>query len=68
MKVFRCEKCKSIDVFIDKANNHTGLYCGDCGKWIKWLAKDEIRLVERQINSKIDNKINSYYNNQEEIK
>lgn len=49
MKLFSCEKCGSVDVFIKKSGNQTGLYCGDCGKWIKWLTKDEIRLVERQI-------------------
>jgi len=27
----------------------TGLYCSDCGKWIKWLSKEEIRLYERQL-------------------
>lgn len=49
MKLFSCEKCGSADVFIKKSGNQTGLYCGDCGKWIKWLSKDEIRLAERQI-------------------
>jgi len=23
-------------------SNNTGLYCGDCGAWQKWLNKDEI--------------------------
>lgn len=32
-----------------KSGNNTGLYCGDCGAWIKWLNKTEIRLVQRQI-------------------
>lgn len=49
MKVFICEKCSSKDVFIQTSGNNTGLYCGDCGKWIKWLSKDELRLAERQI-------------------
>lgn len=52
MKIFEC-KCGSKEVFIDKVGNNTGLYCCDCGKWITWLNKDQIRLAERQIaNSK----------------
>lgn len=47
MKLFKCPKCGSVDVFTEKNGNHTGLYCGSCGKWIKWLTKDEIRLVRR---------------------
>ena len=49
MKIFTCSKCGSTDVFIDENGNHKGLYCGDCGKWIKWLTKEEVRLVNRQI-------------------
>lgn len=49
MKEFECSKCHSKDVFISKSGNNTGLYCGDCGKWITWLNKDQLRLVERQI-------------------
>lgn len=50
MKVFECPKCHSNDVFIEESGNQIGLYCGDCGKWIKWLNKDEARLVKRQEN------------------
>lgn len=49
MKIFTCDKCGSKDVFVEKSGNQTGLYCGDCGKWIKWITKDEKRLVDRQI-------------------
>lgn len=38
-----CKKCGSIDLFTDKKGNNTGLYCRDCGAWIKWLGKDELR-------------------------
>lgn len=48
MKIFEC-KCGSTDVFTEQSGNNTGLYCGDCGKWIKWLNKDELRLANRQI-------------------
>lgn len=49
MKLFFCEKCGSVDVFTDKVGPHTGLFCGDCGAWIKWLSGKELRLVKRQI-------------------
>lgn len=51
MKIFECSKCNSKDVFVAQNGNNTGLYCADCGKWIKWLNKDELRLAERQIKS-----------------
>lgn len=49
MKEFECTKCHSKELFIDKSGNNTGLYCSDCGKWITWLNKDQLRLAERQI-------------------
>lgn len=49
MKKFCCEKCGSKEVYIKKVNSSTGLYCSDCGKWIKWLPKNEIDLAERYI-------------------
>lgn len=39
-------KCGSLDFFIEKQGNNTGLYCSMCGKWQKWMNKDEIRLFE----------------------
>lgn len=32
-----------------KSGNNTGIYCGDCGAWIKWLNRKEVRLAQRQI-------------------
>lgn len=49
LKVFECHKCKSRDLFMKKSGNNIGLYCGDCGAWIKWINKNEVRLVQRQI-------------------
>lgn len=49
MKQFVCEKCGSIDLYINTKGTQSGLYCSDCGKWIKWLGKDELRLAERFI-------------------
>lgn len=47
MKEFKCSKCHSKDVFIEKSGNNTGLY------WITWLNKDQLRLAERQISIKV---------------
>ena len=55
MKTYVCEKCGSIDLFLEEKGTHTGLYCGDCGTWIKWVGKKEIPLVKRflEANKKI---------------
>lgn len=54
MREYKCPKCSSTDVFIRKSSsgNNTGLYCGGCGVWIKWVSKKELPLVERFIREK----------------
>lgn len=41
---FKCNRCGSKNYMIRKVCSQTGLYCSDCGKWHKWLNKDEIRV------------------------
>ena len=41
---FKCKKCGSKNYMIEKHGNNTGLYCSDCGKWHKWLSKDDVRV------------------------
>lgn len=41
-----CKKCGSISLHTEVKGNNTGLYCDDCGAWIKWLGKDELRAFE----------------------
>lgn len=41
-----CKKCGSTDLFTKEKGNNVGLYCSDCGAWIKWLSKDELRAFE----------------------
>jgi Lar family restriction alleviation protein len=53
MKNFKCAKCGSEDTFTEKLGNNTGLYCSDCGIWIKWLDKNELRLVQRQTETQL---------------
>lgn len=51
---FECSNlnCKSNDFFLEKKGNSTGLYCADCGKWIKWLSKDEINAYTNLLKTK----------------
>ena len=42
---YKC-KCGSTDLFTEQKGNNLGLYCAECGKWIKWLNKDEARLFK----------------------
>lgn len=59
-----CKKCGSISLHTEVKGNNTGLYCDDCGAWIKWLGKDELRTFEyaKQTEKQIEKKIytNSY--------
>ena len=41
-----CKKCGSLSLHTEVKGNNTGLYCNDCGAWIKWLGKDELRAFE----------------------
>ena len=41
MKQYKC-KCGCIEFFTKESGSATGLYCKKCGKWIKWLGKDEL--------------------------
>lgn len=49
-----CNKCGIVKGFIEEKGNQTGLYCNKCGKWIKWLTKDEKRLFCSQLQIKND--------------
>ena len=57
MKEFRCKKRNSSDIFISKSGNNTGLYCGDCSRWITWLNKEQLILAERQIANNRENSL-----------
>ena len=41
----KCKKCDNTSFYTERNGNHTGLYCEKCGAWIKWLSKDELRVV-----------------------
>ena len=54
-----CKKCSSLDLHTEVKGGNTGLYCSDCGAWIKWLGKDELRAFE---NAKIKENENVHSN------
>lgn len=41
-----CKKCGSTSLHTEIKGNNTGLYCNDCGSYIKWLSKSELRAYE----------------------
>lgn len=46
--MFKCKYCGSKNYKIIKRNIHHGLYCGECGKWIKWLNKNE-KIIYKEV-------------------
>lgn len=48
-----CKKCGSISLHTEVKGNNTGLYCDDCGAWVKWLGKDELRAFEHGKNNQV---------------
>ena len=52
MTITSCNKCGGSDFFVEVNGNNTGLYCQCCGKWQKWLTKDEARLYEHGLINK----------------
>lgn len=34
-----CKKCGSNNTYKNPKGQHIGLYCKNCNKWIKWIAK-----------------------------
>ena len=65
--MYDCSKCGKIKGFIQKKGNNTGLFCDKCGKYIKWMNKDEIRLFEHE-NAVSDTEIMQDYVTLERLK
>lgn len=45
MKI-ECRNCKSKNLFVEIQGTRRGLYCGDCGKWQKWITKEELQICK----------------------
>lgn len=39
-------KCGSNELFIEIQGNRRGLYCAKCGKWLKWITKQELQIYK----------------------
>lgn len=48
MTEFRCKHCGSLNLELEEKGNQTGLYCCDCGKWLKWITKEEKRVFNNK--------------------
>ena len=66
MKEYVC-KCGSKRIFIRDNGTQTGIYCKECGKWIKWISKKEIPFAEEYIKEQNKND-NSNTNKIDEVK
>ena len=57
MEKYKCKKCGGYLGRIKASDRHVGLYCSDCGAYIKWLSNDELKKIYEEIDLKTnDNK------------
>lgn len=42
----KCDKCNSGQLFVEIQGTRRGLYCGNCGKWQKWITKQELQIAK----------------------
>ena len=52
-------KCGSMDFFTEPRGCNIGLFCSMCGKWKKWLSKDEA-LAFQQSQPTIESKYKTF--------
>ncbi len=41
-----CKYCGGHKLYLHHKGQHLGLYCSDCGKWLMWVGKKDIRAYE----------------------
>lgn len=41
-----CKYCDSQKLFVEIQGTRRGLYCSKCGKWQKWLTKQELQVAK----------------------
>lgn len=44
-----CGFCKSEDLFVKDQDGKTGLYCKNCGRWLKWIDQSEKIKIQMEI-------------------
>lgn len=42
----KCDKCESSNLFVEIQGNRRGLYCAECGKWQKWITKQQLQVAK----------------------
>ena len=45
---YKCKCGNTTKFFTETKGSNIGLYCKECGKWIKWLNKNETRAFEQK--------------------
>lgn len=63
IKNYKC-KCGSNEFFFSSKGNQTGIYCNECGKWLKWADKDEQNLTLKRTDDNILDKIKAEIENE----
>lgn len=58
MSEYKCKCGNTSDFFIERNPYQCGMYCGKCGKWVKWLNKNEERLFKHKQNNTIQKPLN----------
>lgn len=62
-----CNKCGCSQLFIEIQGTRRGLYCGNCGKWQKWITKEELQVAKVKgllildLNKNIENSVSNQH-------
>lgn len=51
IKNYVCKDCGSYDFFIKESGSQVGIYCAECGKYLKWADKNERNLLKMNTKS-----------------
>lgn len=52
LKDYVCKCGATNEVELRPQGNAIGLYCTKCGRWLKWVTKDEARTIEFRFGKK----------------
>lgn len=45
----KCNKCNSTKLFLLDKGVHHGLYCKECGSWVKWVSNKNLDVIKEII-------------------
>ena len=43
--MMKCKKCDSTEFMTENRGPHVGIYCAECGAFLKWGTPEEVRLI-----------------------